>query len=60
MNTATRHAPFLLAPMAALTLALAGCGGGSDDLALALSSVAAALPARLSQAGPQSWRLDPR
>lgn len=32
----------------------------TDDLALALRTVAAALPARLSQAGPQSWRLDPR
>lgn len=42
MNTATRHAPFLLAPMAVLTLALAGCGGGSDDLALAPAQPAAA------------------
>lgn len=32
----------------------------TDDLALALRTVAAAIPARLSQAGPQSWRLDPR
>lgn len=32
----------------------------TDDLALALRTVAAALPARLSQTGPQSWRLDPR
>jgi transmembrane sensor len=32
----------------------------TDDVALALRTVAAALPARLHQAGPQSWRLDPR
>lgn len=32
----------------------------TDDLALALRTVAAALPARLSQAGPEAWRLDPR
>ena len=32
----------------------------TDDLELALRTVAAALPARLSQAGPQAWRLDPR
>lgn len=32
----------------------------TDDLALALRTVAAALPARLSPVGPQVWRLDPR
>lgn len=31
----------------------------TDDLALALRTVAAALPARLHQTGPQAWRLDP-
>ncbi len=31
----------------------------TDDLALALRTVAAALPARLHQSGPQAWRLDP-
>jgi len=32
----------------------------TDNLPQALQTVAAALPARLTQTGPQAWRLDPR